>query len=82
MNDLLRGQRQVGFSAQLVIPRQSQMLLNLPIPVRSLEPPVNGRSTLMRLGVMVQFTQLALMYARLILMALHVLPLWQNGSSC
>jgi len=34
MNDLLRGQRQVGFSAQLVIPpRQSQMLLNLPIGV-------------------------------------------------
>ena len=50
MNDLLRGQRQVGFSAQLVIPQgQSQMLVNLPIPVRSLEPPVNGRSTLMRL---------------------------------
>jgi hypothetical protein len=50
MNDILRGQRQVGFPSRLVIPpRQSQMLLNLPIPVRTLEPPLNGRSTLMRL---------------------------------
>lgn len=50
MNDILRGQRQVGFPSQLVIPpRQSRMLLNLPIPVRTLEPPLNGRSTLMRL---------------------------------
>jgi len=66
MNDLLRGQRQVGFSAQLVPPRQSQMLLNLPIPVRSLEPPVNGRSTLMRLrsNGAVYAASLA-MYARL-----------------
>lgn len=50
MNDVLRGQRQANFPAQIFIPpRQSQMLLNLPIPVRSLEPPINGRSTLMRL---------------------------------
>jgi hypothetical protein len=50
MNDILRGQRQVGFPSRLVIPpRQSRMLLNLPIPVRTLEPPLNGRSTLMRL---------------------------------
>ena len=50
MNDILRGQRQVGFPSWLVIPpRQSRMLLNLPIPVRTLEPPLNGRSTLMRL---------------------------------
>ncbi|AFZ20176.1 DUF3370 domain-containing protein [Allocoleopsis franciscana] len=50
MNDILRGQRQVEFPSQLVIPpKQSRMLLNLPIPVRTLEPPLNGRSTLMRL---------------------------------
>lgn len=50
MNDLLRGQRQSDFPAQILIPpQQSQILLNLPIPVRELEPPINGRSTLMRL---------------------------------
>jgi hypothetical protein len=50
MNDILRGLRQASFSARLVIPpKQSQILLNLPIPVRTLEPPLNGRSTLMRL---------------------------------
>ncbi len=50
MNDVLRGQRQPSFPPQIVIPpRQSQMLLNLPIPVATLEPPLNGRSTLMRL---------------------------------
>lgn len=49
MNDVLRG-RQASFPPQIVIPpRQSQILLNLPIPVQSLEPPINGRSTLMRL---------------------------------
>jgi hypothetical protein len=50
MNDLLRGRRQPIFSPQLVIePNEYQMLLNLPIPVAALDPPVNGRSTLMRL---------------------------------
>ena len=50
MNDILRGLRQASFPARLVIPpKQSQILLNLPIPVRTLEPPLNGRSTLMRL---------------------------------
>lgn len=50
MNDVLRSQRQSAFPAQLLIlPRQSQMLLNLPIPVQSLDPPINGRSTFMRL---------------------------------
>jgi len=50
MNDLLRGQRQAGLPAFLVIPpKQSQVLLNLPIPVQGLEPPINGRSTLMQL---------------------------------
>jgi len=50
MNDVLRGQRQEGWPAQLVIPpRQSRMLSNLPIPVSTLTPPLNGRSTLVRL---------------------------------
>lgn len=50
MNDVLRGERQASFPPQIVIPpQQSQMLLNLPIPVQSLDPPINGRSTLMRL---------------------------------
>ncbi len=48
--DILRGQRQAIFPNQIVIPPgQSQMLLNLPIPVRELTPPLNGRSTLLRL---------------------------------
>src|SRR4028119_227186 len=50
MSDIVRSRRQADFPAQLVIPpQQSQLLLNLPIPVRTLEPPINGRSTLMRL---------------------------------
>lgn len=50
MNEVLRGKRQQNFPAQLLIPpRQSRMLLNLPIPVQGLDPPINGRSTLMRL---------------------------------
>lgn len=50
VSDVLRGRRQASFPAQIVIsPGQSQMLLNLPIPVRELTPPLNGRSTLMRL---------------------------------
>ncbi|NEQ26140.1 MAG: DUF3370 domain-containing protein, partial [Microcoleus sp. SIO2G3] len=50
MSDILRSRRQSDFPAQVVIPpQQSQLLLNLPIPVRGLEPPLNGRSTLMRL---------------------------------
>lgn len=50
MSDILLGRHQADFPAQLVIPPgQSQMLFNLPIPVRTLEPPLNGRSTLMRL---------------------------------
>jgi hypothetical protein len=49
MNDVLRGKRQEGFPAQIVIPPgESQMLLNLPIPVKTLTPPLNGRSTLIR----------------------------------
>ncbi|MEH2069000.1 MAG: DUF3370 domain-containing protein [Nostoc sp.] len=50
MTDILRGQRQEIFPAQIDIPPgQSRMLLNLPIPVQGLTPPLNGRSTLMRL---------------------------------
>ncbi|PHJ59733.1 hypothetical protein VF14_17190 [Nostoc linckia z18] len=50
MTDILRGQRQNIFPAQIEIPPgQSRMLLNLPIPVQGLTPPLNGRSTLMRL---------------------------------
>ncbi|MBE9085927.1 MULTISPECIES: DUF3370 domain-containing protein [unclassified Tolypothrix] len=49
-SDVLRGRRQEIFPAQIVIPpKGSQMLLNLPIPVKGLTPPLNGRSTLMRL---------------------------------
>lgn len=50
MSDVLRGQRQEIFPAQIDIPAgQSRMLLNLPIPVQGLTPPLNGRSTLIRL---------------------------------
>ncbi|MEH2202158.1 DUF3370 domain-containing protein [Nostoc sp.] len=50
MNDVLRGKRQLGWPAQLLIPpKQSRMLMNHPIPVRPLTPPLNGRSTLLRL---------------------------------
>jgi len=50
MSDILRGKRQEIFPAQIEIPPgQSRMLLNLPIPVQGLTPPLNGRSTLIRL---------------------------------
>lgn len=49
-DSVLRGRRQVDFPAQLVIPPgESRLLLNVPIPVKTLTPPLNGRSTLMRL---------------------------------
>ncbi|NJK67411.1 MAG: DUF3370 domain-containing protein [Microcoleus sp. CSU_2_2] len=49
-NDILRGKRQPNFPPQLIIPPgKSQLLMNHPIPVRGLVPPLNGRSTLMRL---------------------------------
>lgn len=49
--DILVGKRQAIFPDQMVIPPgQSQMLLNLPIPVQGLTPPINGRSTLIRLS--------------------------------
>jgi hypothetical protein len=49
-DDILRGKRQSSFPEQVIIPSgQSHLLLNLPIPVKGLTPPLNGRSTLMRL---------------------------------
>lgn len=49
VGDVLRGLRQDSFPAQIVIPPgESRMLMNLPIPVKPLTPPLNGRSTLMR----------------------------------
>ncbi|MBD2136541.1 DUF3370 domain-containing protein [Anabaena sp. FACHB-1237] len=54
MLDILRGKRQDIFPPQIIIPPgKSQMLLNLPIPVKGLlipeSPPINGRSTYLRL---------------------------------
>ena len=50
MNDILRDQRQSLFPQKLTIPPQSnRLLLNAPIPVRSFAPPLNGRSTYLRL---------------------------------
>ena len=50
MADILRGQRQDTFPPQIIIPPgESRMLLNVPIPVNGLTPPLNGRSTFMRL---------------------------------
>jgi hypothetical protein len=50
MSDMLQGRRQDIFPASLTIaPGESKMLLNQPIPVRELDPPINGRSTLVQL---------------------------------
>lgn len=50
MLDILRDRRQDIFAAQVVIPpKQSRMLMNVPIPVKELDPPLNGRSGLSRL---------------------------------
>ena len=49
-NDILRGQRQDSWPTTLTIPANGyEMLLNVPIPVKEYEPPINGRSTLARL---------------------------------
>jgi len=49
MGDILQGRRQDIFPAVMTIaPGESQLLLNQPIPIRELEPPINGRSTLAR----------------------------------
>jgi hypothetical protein len=49
--DFLAGRSQSDrFPTQVIIPPgQSTLLMNEPIPVRTLEPPLNGRSTLIRL---------------------------------
>ena len=52
VDDVLRGKRQSEFPETLEIgPGETQMLMNLPIPVKGLKRPVNGRSTFMRLKV-------------------------------
>jgi Protein of unknown function (DUF3370) len=49
MDDVLRGKRQQNWPSQIILqPGESQMLMTAPIPVRSLVPPINGRSTLAR----------------------------------
>ncbi len=48
--DVLRDRRQSIFPEQIVIPPGgSQMLMNLPVPVKGLTPPLNGRSSYIRL---------------------------------
>jgi len=50
MSDIIRDRRSETFPSQLVIPPgESRMLLNIPIPVEGLEPPLNGRSTYVEL---------------------------------
>ncbi len=50
ISDVLRGRRQGNWPAVMVIPpRESWMLMNLPIPVGTVTPSSNGRSTLLRL---------------------------------
>lgn len=50
MGDLIQGHRQASLPAQLVVaPGASTLLMNAPIPVAELDPPINGRSTLMQL---------------------------------
>jgi hypothetical protein len=51
MGDILRGQRGEMFPEKIGIPPgESRMLLNVPIPVRELTPPLNGRSTYLQLN--------------------------------
>ena len=50
MGDILQARRQDIFPAVIeILPGESQLLLNQPIPVRELDPPINGRSTLVQL---------------------------------
>ena len=49
MGDILQGRRQDIFPAVMTIaPGESELLMNQPISIRELEPPINGRSTLAR----------------------------------
>lgn len=50
VGDMLQGKRQDIFPPVITIaPGESAMVLNHPIPIRELEPPINGRSTLAHL---------------------------------
>lgn len=50
MGDILQNRRQDIFPESMTIPAgESRMLLNVPIPIHSLTPPLNGRSTYVRL---------------------------------
>jgi len=50
MDDILRGKREDTFPSQLEIPaKSSRLLLNEPFLIRALDPPLNGRSTYVRL---------------------------------
>ena len=50
MGDILQGKRQDIFPAVITIePGESELLMNQPIPIRPLEQPINGRSTLVKL---------------------------------
>ena len=50
MGDILQGKRQDIFPAVITIePSESELLMNQPIPIRPLEQPINGRSTLVKL---------------------------------
>lgn len=50
MGDILRGRQRLGLPPVVAIPPGGYtLLLNAPIPVAGLEPPLNGRSTYMRL---------------------------------
>ncbi|OKH12695.1 DUF3370 domain-containing protein [[Limnothrix rosea] IAM M-220] len=50
MSDVLRDRRQSIFPQSMTIaPKSYGMLIDLPIPVRELEPPLNGRSTYLEL---------------------------------
>jgi hypothetical protein len=49
-SDVLRDRRQSIFPDKITIPAGgSQMLMNLPVPVKGLTPPLNGRSSYLRL---------------------------------
>ncbi|NEQ50763.1 MAG: DUF3370 domain-containing protein [Leptolyngbya sp. SIO3F4] len=50
MGDLIQGRRQTALPSQLIIPPgENALLINTPIPVAELDPPLNGRSTLIEL---------------------------------
>lgn len=51
VDNVLRGRKLEPFPAQLSIPPgESRMLMNLPVPVRDLEKPINGRSSFLHLA--------------------------------